>query len=490
MANSKQTNIGWAQIDITPPRPVMIFGQLYERVSQYVKEPLTGTTLVVQNGDEQAIIVSLDVTIPPEQIMPEVSKQLEGIDGLDTSKITVSATHTHNAYDFGSKKLFPHKAILPKEIQASIPTPDNVMTHEQGHAFLTEKIVELIKAAWESRRPGGISSASDYAAVGFNRRPMFRDQNGQDESVMYGAASKENFRRFEDTVDHSAQMLYTWDVDKNLTGVMVNIPCPSQVYELHSFISSDYWHEVRVQLREKLGSIFVLPLCGAAGDQNPLDLVRISKTNEKELALWNAQAGEVNRNIDMKQECVDIGMRISDAVMRGLIKAKDNVGYDIALKHKVTTIEFPIRQVSESEALQAEKQVEEYIKHFLPDKRMQASDMVKMFEPCGIINRWRQQQRSQTVDYTFHVIRIGDTAIATNPFELFVEFGLRIKARAKSSQTMIVQLSDAAGGYLPTEAAVSGGSYSSKPASTLCGPDSGDILCESLLAQIEGLFTK
>ncbi len=489
MEKRRQVKIGWAQIDITPDRPVMVFGQLYDRVSDYVKEPLSGTAFVIEDGLQQAIMVSLDVTIPPQAIIPDVKRRLGGIEGLNPDMITISATHTHNAYDFGCPELFPNKIVLPKEIQAQLATPSSTMTHTEGNEFLIERIVEVIVAAWDNRRPAGISSANDYAAVGFNRRPIFRDANGKDETIMYGAASRRDFIRFEDTVDHSAEMIYTWDSEDNLTGILINIPCPAQVYELHSFISSDFWHEVRLQLREKLGSIFILPLCGAAGDQNPLDLVRISKTNEKELALWNAQAGEVNRNIDMKQECIDIGNRISDAVMRGLEKAnKNNIKRDFILKHRVRNIEFPIRLVDKAEAMQARKMIEQYTKRFSPQNKMKSEDMVKMFEPCGIVHRWEQQQKSKTVQFPIHIIRIGNTSIVTNPFELFVEFGLRIKARAKSPQTMIVQLSDASGGYLPTESAVKGGSYSSKPASTLCGPESGDILCEQLISEIGCMF--
>ncbi len=41
--------------------------------------------------------------------------------------------------------------------------------------------------------------------------------------------------------------------------------------ELQSFLSADYWDETRNCIRETLGDIFILPMCGAAGDQNPLD---------------------------------------------------------------------------------------------------------------------------------------------------------------------------------------------------------------------------
>ena len=83
---------------------------------------------------------------------------------------------------------------------------------------------------------------------------------------------------------------------------------------------------------------------------------------------------------------------------------------------------------------------------------------------------------------------LGTLAIATNPFELFVEFGQRIKARAKARQVMLCQLSNGLGGYLPTHAAVDGGSYSSKPASTVCGPEGGEALIEKTLETIDEMF--
>jgi len=47
----------------------------------------------------------------------------------------------------------------------------------------------------------------------------------------------------------------------------------------------------------------------------------------------------------------------------------------------------------------------------------------------------------------FHVIRLGDIAIATNPFELFMDYGVLIKARSKAVFTLLVQLSCQHSGY-------------------------------------------
>ena len=119
---------------------------------------------------------------------------------------------------------------------------------------------------------------------------------------------------------------------------------------------------------------------------------------------------------------------------------------------------------------------------------MTMEEVVRAFEPQGVVLRYRQQQEEQTVQVRSHVVRIGDAALATNPFELFHAYGLRMKARTPARPLMVVQLSNGLGGYLPTQAAIEGGSYSSKAASTQCGPEGGDRLVEETVRAVCGLF--
>src|SRR3954463_3250943 len=71
-----------------------------------------------------------------------------------------------------------------------------------------------------------------------------------------------------------------------------------------------------------------------------------------------------------------------------------------------------------------------------------------------------------------HAIRLGDVAIATNPFELFTQYGIQIKARSRALQTFVIQLTGP-GTYLPTAAAVRGGGYSAIVARSACGAEGG-----------------
>lgn len=86
----------------------------------------------------------------------------------------------------------------------------------------------------------------------------------------------------------------------------------------------------------------------------------------------------------------------------------------------------------------------------------------------------------------FHVLRLGEVALATYPFELFLDYGLSIKARSKAVLTMLVQLSCRACGYLPTAQAVRGGHYSADK--FIVGLEGGRILVEETVKRINALW--
>lgn len=480
--------IGWAQTSITPSCNILMEGQMYQRYSRYVHDPITATALALDNGDQKAIFVSNDMTEVPVHAFAALKKEVEKR-GIDFGCVSMNVTHTHNASSFFADFMHEeNKKVFDEDILPPFDIPDDVLRGEESEAFYVEKIASLIEKAWNNRTEGGISFAHDYAAVAFNRRPQFGDMDSV-ESIMYGDCSRDDFRCFESGTDTSVELLYTWNKDHKVTGVVCNVPCPSQVYELHCFLSADYWAPTRSAIREKLGeNVFVLPVCGAAGDLAPIDLVRISKTNKQALLDWGGQSKEVFRDFDMTLVCQGIGDRISEAVVRGYKTAKNYIDETPVFRHEVLNMGLPIRQVSEEDYRAAEAEVAEIHKKFSKDNPMTMEDLVKAFEPQGVILRHRDQLENPVYSFNCHILRLGNVGIATNPFELYHEYAQRIKARAKAEQVFIVQMSNGLGGYLPTKAAVQGGSYSSKPASTTCGPEAGDELVKQTLKVMDDLW--
>jgi hypothetical protein len=79
-------------------------------------------------------------------------------------------------------------------------------------------------------------------------------------------------------------------------------------------------------------------------------------------------------------------------------------------------------------------------------------------------------------------------AFVTNPYELFLDYGNRIKAGSKAKQTFIVQLCCGSHGYLPTEKAEKAGHYSAYVSSGDTGHEGGDLLTRESITQINKLF--
>ena len=106
----------------------------------------------------------------------------------------------------------------------------------------------------------------------------------------------------------------------------------------------------------------------------------------------------------------------------------------------------------------------------------------------GTIARYSEQQWTEIYPIETHIIRIGDIAISTNPFELFLDFGNRIKARSNAHQTLIVQLACGSGAYLPTEKAEKAGHFSAYISSGKVGHEGGDLFTRKTIKEINTMF--
>ena len=73
--------------------------------------------------------------------------------------------------------------------------------------------------------------------------------------------------------------------------------------------------------------------------------------------------------------------------------------------------------------------------------------------------------------------------MASNPFELYLDYAIRIKGRSPAIQTFIIQLAGS-GTYLPTSRSTTGGSYGADSASTNISPEGGRELVEKTLELI------
>jgi hypothetical protein len=473
--------VGWSSRDVTPKGKVSLRGQFYIRITDKINDPLTTTALALEaeDGSSQAIIVSLDGIGVSDKITNGCREILkEKLPELDTDKFFISATHTHTAPE------------QPYSNTAENKLGDDIITGEEYGDLLIEKISEAAIEAWNNRKAGAVSWGKGHAVVGFNRRMSYFDGS----SVMYGQTDKPEFSHVEGYEDHGVNMLFTYDAEHNLTGMVVNVPCPSQCTEGGLFVSADYWYETRQEIRKRHGEkLYILPQCAAAGDQSPRTMVD-RKADERMLKLKgykNDKDYVVDYDVMRRHDIAD---KIANAVDDVLPLVVQDIRDKAEFKHEVLNIELTQRTATLEDLESAQSEVAKWKAKLeeLKDADPASAEYSPAFKRLAfnqrVVDMYNAQQNGEnTTPVELHCIRLGDIAFATNRFEYYVDFGMRIKARSKAVQTFIVQLAGQ-GTYLPTQRSIDGGSYGAFIASTPIGPDGGQTIVEAEVATINKMF--
>lgn len=492
--------IGWAEESLVPKKKVNLAGQMFERISEYVESEITVTAMAVETDGDAMILASADIIYCTEALLDLVRDKLASIcPEVDSSKLMITATHTHTSHKFSvpskrhvemvsSAELL--KEFLPegKEYRALVTADDTVMSPAEAGEFIAEKIALAAKKAWKNRKEAYYTNEFGRAAVGMCRRVSYDDGSGQ----MWGDTNTANFVAMEGGNDSGIELLYTFDQDKQLTGVVANICCPAQILEQRSFISADYWGRAKAMIREKLGSnVYLLGLCGAAGDQCPRDLVRwvnpetpIDDPNVKRPNLLKRKADPSMYDIS---GCNRVGRRIANEII-SVYEEIAELKSEAIFEHKVIQLDLPLRKVTMTEYQNAEREIAYYIDKNRDKPVFNFEDSARLHVHVGTIARFREQQHTEIYPIEYHVIRLGDIAFVTNPFELFLDYANRVKARSYAEQTFIVQLCCGAGYYLPTEKAEKAGHYSAYVSSGKVGHEGGDLLVRESIKEINEMW--
>jgi hypothetical protein len=428
--NAQENNlyVGWAVADITPEKPVALVGQLHKRISVSVQDHLNATVLAIETrGDngikEQAVMVSCDVLF----IRAQTQKKLQSLIStkladFDASKLFLNAIHSHTSPGFIDNEFLG---------LYDISNDKGVMKPSEYETFFIKKVSEAVVKAWKEKKPGGFSWGLGNALLGHNRRTVKFNGNAK----MYGVDDPD-FSHYESIDDNQVGMLFLWDKNRMLTGIVINSVATAQVTDGTNHISADFYHEARETLKKKYGKeIFVFFQVGTAGDITPANHEYIYRRAE-EIMLKR-------KGITARQELAN---RMLMAVEEVMPYVKKDIAFQLIFKHTVAKVNLPVKEP--------------------PSPPFYLTDDVNPAE--------------------LHVLRLGDIAIATNPFELFNDYGLLMKARSKAVLTLLVQLSCQHSGYLPTERAAKGGGYSAD--TYLVGPEGGYKLVEETVRLINEMW--
>ena len=499
---NEQIKIGWGRRDITPAGHVMIAGQMGNLFSEGVLDPITTTALALDSGDDRAIIISIDLVSVVGNLANLIREKITAATGVPGDKVMLSVTHTHSAPQYGEivpmemcmELYFPSKdkrfgtlgnrGIDPVEIRKQYP---DFIDSEQYFDFLVEKVSGAAIEAWNTRVPGKVAYGQGSAVVGECRRLTMADRGG----LMYAQEDDPAMLHAEGHVDHSVNVLSTYDNDGSLTGILVNVACPSQVSEAWRVISADYWNEVRLEVAARFGKgIYILPQCSVAGDISPHKI--LGRRADERMMLLRKQQGQPLPDWKWQTRVYDhdYGLARRKEIARRIAVALEDVLPVIApyaesvpvFKKVFRTLALPARQVTAEEAAGAAENIEASLKNLAAHN--------EHYNGCVPAQRrviHNFENPPPPVDVELHVMRIGDAVFATNSFEFYLDYGDRIKGGSKAVQTFLVQLSAGRGSYLPSLRSGTAG-YGSWPSSCIVSCEGGNMLAAETIAEINKLF--
>ena len=407
-------NVGAAWQQINNELGTHIQGASVNQRAKSIRDDLEANVLFLGTSDDAVLLVSCDVGALQTEFATPIREAIALACGLPARKIIIAGTHTHSG---------------PSVISTNPLKPIDTAYLERLQGWLVGLACEAVQGA----RPGRVGWGLGAARIGYNRRCCWADGSHS----MHGDTSREDFIGLEGPDDPSQLAIFAEDLDGKLVGVFHNNTAHPTCFYGADFYSADFPGEARRHLRGVLGPLPIVFFNGAFGD------ISI----ESQLA--PRRGGETR-----EQKMTRAGLLLAGETLRLLHEAEfhDNP----VLAHRHEDLEIAVRlpaadRLAWARETLAQLAANEEVK---PRDRMFAHGIALLQDSFG----------ENPVDIVpVHGVRLGQVALATQPCELYCQFGLDLKRRSPTPYTAVCGVADGYSGYCPTTAGIMGGGYSGEP---------------------------
>jgi neutral ceramidase len=419
-SNAEPLLAGVAVVDITPPVPYRMSGYFSERLSTGIKDPLKAKAIVFRQGDESAALVFCDLI----GISPDVADRTRAhaceATGIPKGNIAITATHSHTGPLYaGALRAYFHERAMAEQGEDS---SEKVDYPAQLTAGLVKAITEANAAVAEVNISAGYA---EEARLSFNRR--FHMKDGE---VRFNPGQQNpNIVRVAGPTDPKVGLVLLLKPGEKPTPKAALVS-----FALHldttggTEYSGDYPRFLEEKLRASLGPDFVsLFGAGTCGDLNHIDVTRKDR-----------------------RTCEEIGAGLGETVAAALPGLASVGEPSLAVRGKI--VEVLLQEYTPEEIARARKDMAKIGKDNLP--------FLGQVKAYSITDTQARGGNGATVPLEVQAFRLSPkVAIVTLPGEVFVELGLAIRAASSFETTLVIELSNDAPGYLPTEKAFGEGSY-------------------------------
>lgn len=419
---------GFYECDVTPPLGGFMPGSGMNMVAMDVDRKLHVRAAVIEHNGEIAAIVAADILNIPKEMHDIVTKRIFEYTGIESHRVCISALHDHKGAPVLDNHLFGGFADSAYKDVFFRLTADCVT--------LAYKRLKDVKIKFGKKEVHGIS---------FNRNFVFED--GTLGTNMWTA---EGIVGTLAGIDPDLSVI-TFEHEGKPIGSIINFACHQDCVGLKHAYSGDYSSVMSKELQKVYGEdyvgLFVLGTCGDINhvDRNNLERSRgrykeMGKILAKSVTEVIASSEYTNEGVSVIKESIQINTRSAD---------------------------------------------DEYLMKELP--RLVASKSMGLTRLRNLVE-YNAAGVAPFMELYVQGIKIGDdTCIYILPGEIYVNYGLDIKAKSRFKNNLVVELSNSQCGYIPTKEAFP--EYNPKsdlyePSLTLKSclvPEAGQILVDKAL---------
>jgi len=409
---------GYAREDITPIVPI----KKKDGSSSYssVNDKLYITTIAVSDGEEIALLVTVDVTSIGADNVKSYKKCITNATGVPAENIIISATHTHTAPTPGIPSTDPNNMRWMVAINGAMANSAKraIADMTEAEIYTGTKLVEgmAFVRRWINKdgTPGGI----------------WRGYN----------TDRSQIERYETDADNSVQIIRFVREDKKDI-VMANLQTHfTSAGSYVEGISADLGDILRAEVEKNDDDALFAVYLGASGNITPIAYISSLKKYSNYKTMGVAVANVI---VDATPDLVKVE---AGKIQTSAITVTTNVR-----KEDAATVENAKKAQAEIKALNQYDGNEDVY------NVAAKYGFVSAKEVNSIVSR--NTSYGETRNHNLGAISFGDLAFVSAPYEMFDTNGMQIKDGSPFDMTFVITNAGGAGAYVPSAIAVPNGGY-------------------------------